>query len=196
LSFLAEALVPLALVPLFGQWRLLFVVPGLAEVLSSRWSITYTMGQHYAGVWVGWMLVVYALTLASIVIGCGMKFATRLAIASIVICVLNLSLASPTHWKHYLRPVNAHDRAIDAVIATLPPDAAVGTHDEIYSHLGFDRNARNEWASKPEYILVDDTYPSDTWQKLGRADLAEFVHANGYALVTSSDGVELYHRKS
>ena len=196
LSFLAEAFVPLCLVPLFGRWTLLLVVPGLVEVLSSRWSITYTMGQHYAGVWVGWMLVVDVLTLAALALKRGARFGSRLAVASIVICVLNLALASPTHWKHYLRRVNAHDHAIDAVIATLPADAAVGTHDEIYSHLGFDRNARNEWASKPDYILVDATYPSEAWQKIGRTDLATFVHANGYTLVRSEDGVELFHHQT
>jgi uncharacterized membrane protein len=56
-GFLLEAFVPLCFVPLLS-WRVLIVVPGLIEVLASRWSITYTMGQHYAGVWAGEMLVV------------------------------------------------------------------------------------------------------------------------------------------
>jgi len=193
LSFLLEAFVPLCFVPLFG-WRALIVVPGLIEVLSSHWSITYTMGQHYAGVWVGEMLVAYALGLAAFAPTRGPRFATRLAIASLVICVLNLSLASPTHWRHYLAPVNAHDRVIDAFIAALPPDAAVGTHDEIYSHLGFDPNARNEWASLPEYVLVDNTYPSAGWQQIGRKQLDDLVHDRVYTLLRSEDGVELYRR--
>jgi uncharacterized membrane protein len=195
LSFLAEALVPLCLLPLFG-WGFLIVVPGLVEVLSSHWSITYTMGQHYAGVWIGEMLVVYALTLAKFARERSPRFAVRLATASIVICVLNLSLASPTHWRHYLAPVNAHDRVIDAFIASLPPDAAVGTHDEIYSHLGFDPNARNEWATHPEYILVDDTYPSPGWQDIGRKQLAGLVHRGVYTLLRAEDGVQLYRLKT
>ena len=113
-----------------------------------------------------------------------------------MICVLNLSLASPTHWRHYLAPVTAHDRAIDALIATLPPDAAVGTHDEIYSHLGFDPNARNEWASQPEYVLVDDTYPSDFWHNVLRPQLNGLVQQHVYVLQRSEDGVELYRRSS
>ena len=193
LSFLLEALVPLCFVPLFG-WSVSIVLPGLIEVLSSQWSITYTMGQHYAGVWVGEMLVAYALTLASLAGRRGPRFASRLAVASLVICVLNLSLASPTHWRHYLAPVNAHDRVIDAFIAALPPDAAVGTHDEIYSHLGFDPNARLEWASQPEYVLVDNTYPSQAWQDTGRKALADLVAHHVYALVRAQDGVELYRK--
>jgi uncharacterized membrane protein len=193
LSFLLEALVPLCFVPLFG-WGVLLVLPGLIEVLSSQWSITYTMGQHYAGVWVGEMLVAYALTLASFANRRGLRVAIRLAVASLVICVLNLSLASPTHWRHYLAPVDAHDRVIDAFIAALPQDAAVGTHDEIYSHLGFDPNARLEWASHPEYILVDDAYPSQAWQEIGRRQLADLVARHVYTLEQAQDGVELYRK--
>ena len=192
-SFLLEAFVPLCFLPVFG-WRVLIVVPGLVEVLSSHWSITYTMGQHYAGVWVGEMLVAYALGLAAFAAARGPRFAMRLAIASLVICVLNLSLASPTHWRHYLAPVNAHDRVLDAFVAGLPPNAAVGTHDEIYSHLGFDPNARNEWASLPEYVLVDNSYPSAGWQQIGRKQLDDLVRRRVYVLLRSEDGVELYRR--
>jgi hypothetical protein len=193
LSYLLEAFVPLCFVPFYG-WRVLIAVPGLIEVLSSRWSITYTMGQHYAGVWIGWMLVAYALALAAFARDRGLRFASRLGVASIVICVLNLSLASPTHWRHYLGPVTAHDRVLDAFVAALPPNAEVGTHDEIYSHLGFDPNARNEWASLPEYVLVDDTYPSPDWQQAGREQLAALVRQHVYVLLRSEDGVELYHK--
>jgi hypothetical protein len=192
LSFLLEALVPLCFVPFFG-WRVLIAVPGLIEVLSSNWSITYTMGQHYAGVWIGWMLIAYALALAAFARERSPRFASRLATASIVICLLNLGLASPTHWRHYLAPVNAHDRVLDAFVASLPPDAQVGTHDEIYSHLGFDRNARNEWASLPEYVLVDETYPSALWHDVTRPKLLALVRSHVYTLLRKKDGVELYH---
>ena len=192
LSFLLEALAPLCFVPFFG-WRVLIAVPGLIEVLSSRWSITYTMGQHYAGVWVGEMLVAYALAITAFARERSPRLASRLAVASIVICVLNLSLASPTHWRHYLAPVNAHHRVLDAFVAALPPDAEVGTHDEIYSHLGFDPNARNEWASHPEYILVDATYPSTFWHEVARPKLLALVRTHVYKLLRAKDGVELYH---
>ena len=126
-SFLLEAFVPLCFVPFAGRGVLL-VVPGLIEVLSSRWSITYTMGQHYAGVWVGEMLVAYALALGLLAQERGSRFASRLAVASLALCVLNLSVASPTHWRHYLGPITAHDRVLDRFVAALPPRAAVYKH--------------------------------------------------------------------
>jgi uncharacterized membrane protein len=192
-SFLLEAFVPLCFVPLAG-WRVLIVLPGLIEVLSSRWSITYTMGQHYAGVWVGEMLVAYALALGALAQERGSRFASRLAITAIVLCVLNLSVASPTHWRHYLGPVTAHDRVLDAFLAALPPQAAVGTHDEVYAHLGFDRNAQIGWATRPDYILVDDDYPSSAWRETGRPQIAALVAHHVYALVRAQDGIELYRR--
>jgi hypothetical protein len=70
----------------------------------------------------------------------------------------------------------------------------VGTHDEIYSHLGFDPNARDEWATLPQYVLVDNTYPSAGWQDIGRKQLADLVHDRIYTLLRADDGVELYHR--
>jgi len=192
-SYLLEAFIPLCFVPFYG-WRVLIVVPGLIEVLSSRWSITYTMGQHYAGVWIGWMLVAYVLALAAFARERSPMFATRLATASLVICLLNLGLASPTHWRHYVGPITAHDRVLDAFVAALPPNAAVGTHDEIYSHLGFDPNARNDWSSQPQYILVDNRYPSMDWQTVGRAQIADLVRRHVYTVVRSEDGVELLKR--
>ena len=194
-SYLLEAFIPLCFVPLFG-WPALIVVPGLVEVLSSRWPYTYTMGQHYAGVWIGEMLVAYGIALAAFARRRSPRFATRLAIASIVICLLNLGLASPTHWRHYLGPVTVHDRVLNQFIAGLPPDAAVGTHDELYSHLGFDRNARNEWASQPAYILVDNQYPSDYWHNVGRKALDELVRRHVYTLLKADDGVELYRKNA
>ena len=59
-AYFLEALVPLlflcCLSPLF-----LVALPAFAEVLLSHESITYTMGQHYAGVWIGYVLAAFAL---------------------------------------------------------------------------------------------------------------------------------------
>ena len=139
------------------------------------------------------MLVAYALALAATHAEAASHFAARLAVASLALCVINLSVASPTHWRHFLGPVTAHDRVLDAFVAALPPQAA-GTHDEIYAHLGFDPNARNEWASLPQYVLVDDDYPSQAWQTIGRPQLAALVSRHVYTLVRAEDGVELYRR--
>ncbi len=196
ISFLLEAFVPLCFVPFFG-WAGLLVAPGLIEVLSSQWSITYTMGQHYAGVWVGEMLVAYALALAAFGRTRGPVFASRLAIASLVICVLNLG-PRVAHALEALPLAGERARPRDRFVHRLAAagcGAASGTHDEIYSHLGFDPNARLDWVGYlPMYLLVDDTYPSDAWQITGRKTVADYVRRRIYRLMRSEDGVELYER--
>jgi len=193
ISYLLEAFVPLCFVPLVRR-HVLYVIPGLIEVLASRWSITYTMGQHYAGVWVGEMLVAYALTIAALAAARGATFARRLAVASLVLCLLNLSLASPTHWGHYLRARTAHDAVLDAVLRELPPDAAIGSFDEVYAHLGFDPNAVLGIAGDPQYILLDRNYPSAYWRDVVTPQVRALVATNRYRLVRSTDGVELFER--
>ena len=193
ISYLLEAFVPLCFVPL-ASMRVVFVIPGLVEVLSSRWSITYTMGQHYAGVWTGEMLVAFALTIAAIATSRGAAFAQRLAVASLVVCVLNLSLASPTHWRHYLAPRTAHDAVLDSFLAALPPDAPIGTFDEVYAHLGFDPAAQIGVAGSPQYVLLDRQYPSAEWRDVIAPRVRELARRGTYRLVRAEDGVELYRR--
>lgn len=191
-TFMLEVLLPLAFLPLLSRGFLL-AIPGLLEVLSSRWSITYTMGQHYAGVWIAWVLVAFALAVAKIAAGKPAR-AHLLVRACIALCVLNLAVASPTHWGHFLRTRNAHDAALDRIIAQVPPDSPVGTFDEAYAHLGFNRHAQIGLGAQPEYALFDERYDSAAWRALYRPQLEAFVRAGTYAPIASDDGVTLYRR--
>ena len=194
LTFLLEAFVPLLFIPLRTQW-FFFAVPGLVEVLSSRWSITYTMGQHYAGVWIAYVLAAYAVGLAAIARSRPER-ALLLARIAIGICVLNLAAASPTHWGHYLRARNAHDAALDRLVAQVPPAAAVATYDEVYSHLGFDPNAQIGFSPQdvPEYALFDERYDGGAWLKIYRPRLQQLIAQGRYAPVAIEDGATLYRR--
>ena len=57
---LLEAFVPLAFLPLRSR-AIVLAIPGFAEVLASREPLTYTMGQHYAAVWVPYVLVAFVI---------------------------------------------------------------------------------------------------------------------------------------
>jgi uncharacterized membrane protein len=191
-TFMVEVLLPLLFVPLVTPW-FAFALPGLVEVLSSRWSITYTMGQHYGGVWIAYVLAAFA-------VGIGQVAATRpqlalnLARASLAVCVLNLAVASPTHWGHYLRLRSAHDAALDRLVAQVPPHAAVATYDEVYSHLGFDPNAQIGFDPQayPEYALFDERYDGAAWRTMYRPRLLELLRAGTYRAIATEDGATLY----
>ena len=194
LSFLLEVFVPLLFVPLRTPW-ILFAVPGLAEVLSSRWSITYTNGQHYAGVWIAYVLAAFAVGLAAIARDRPQR-ARAFAFASLALCALNLIVASPTHWAHYLRARNAHDAALDALVARVPPGAGVATYDEVYSHLGFDPAAQIGFSPDPlpPYALYDERYDGGAWLQTYRPRLHELTREGRYVPVATGDGATLYRR--
>jgi uncharacterized membrane protein len=193
LTFLLEALGPLLFVPLLSRWFVL-AVPGLIEVLASRWSITYTMGQHYAGVWIAYVLAAFVFALAGIARRDRPR-AEKLAKSAATVCLLVLIVASPTHWGHFLRLRTAHDATLDRVIAQVPADASVGAVDELYVHLSLNPNARPGFDGHPEYLVVDDMYDSPTWRGRYKPQLDALLASGDYALVEKEDGVRLYRER-
>lgn len=189
-SFVIEVLAPLLFLPLRSAWFLL-ALPGLVEVLASRWSITYTMGQHYAGVWIAYVLAAFVVALAAIAKKNRAR-AELLAKLSMLVCALILVFASPTHWGHFLGVQTAHDRALNRILARIPASAQVGAVDEVYTHLSLDPNAQTGFAGSPEYLVVDARYDSATWRTLYEPELDARLHTGGYQSVTNDDGVTLY----
>jgi uncharacterized membrane protein len=194
LGFLLEVLLPLLFVPLGTPW-FVFAVPGLVEVLSSRWSITYTNGQHYAGIWIAYVLAAFAVGIASVARSHPSR-AVGLATTAIAVCALNLIVASPTHWGHYLRARSAHDAALDRLVAGVPATATVATYDEVYAHLGFDPGAQIGFSpqTEPDYALFDERYDGGAWLLTYRPRLLELVRAGRYVPVAGADGATLYRR--
>lgn len=189
-AYLVEALLPLAFVCVVSP-AFVLALPGFAEVLGSHESMTYTMGTHYAAIWIGYVLFAFALGLAT-------TFArrprpARLALrASIALCAIDLIFASPTHWGHYLGPRTAHDAALDAAVARVGRDLEVGTSDEIYAHVGFDPNAELGLDRAPRYALVDATNATSWFTARWLPTLRRGAAERRYRLVWHDDGLELY----
>jgi len=192
-AYFLEALVPLAFAPLFSP-AFVLALPGFAETLGSHESITYTMGQHYAAVWIPYVLFAYALAVAR-AYKRSPALAVRLTATSAALCILVLAFASPTHWGHYLRARNAHDAALDRSIARLGPGAFVGTSDEIYAHLGFDPSAHLGLRSRPRYVLVDEENAHSWFDAEWHEPLAvRNARIGPYRLLWADHDVELYER--
>ena len=193
-AYFLEALVPLAFVPLASP-AFLLALPAFAEVLASHESIVYTMGQHYAAVWIGYVLFAYALALGA-AYARAPRTARSLSRASLVLCALVLAFASPTHWGHYVRARNAHDALLDRVIARLPPDANVGTLEELYSHLGFDPHAELGLARNPRYALLDTALVHSAIEERYEPVVREALRRGLYRVVWRDGSVTLYERDS
>ena len=138
LGFLVLAFGPLLFAPLFSPAILLAVAP-LGEVLLSRMPTTFTMGTHYAGAWIGYVLFAFAIALRRI-----SRDRLRIVLgACIALCVVEFLVADPLHPGLNLRRVEARDLALDHFLTTLPEGAGVATQEEAYTHLALtDPNAR------------------------------------------------------
>ena len=91
-----------------------------------------------------------------------------------------------------MRLRTAHDVAIDRAFEWLPPSAPVGTHDELYAHLGFDPNASLGLRRDPHYALFDNTYYSSYWVERVQPKLLADVAAGSYRIVRTNDGIQLF----
>ena len=187
LTYLLEAFAPLLFVPLFAP-VVLASLPGLAECLLSHESLTYTMGQHYAAVWIGYVLVAFAQAAP--------QFAAWARWGSLTACVLVLALASPTHWAHFLRARTAHDGVLDAYVRSIPSSVSVGTHDEVYAHLGFVPGAQIGLDPEPQVALFDSSYRSTAWLERVRPRFTELLRRGAYRIVREQDGVVEAERTS
>ena len=192
-SYVAEALTPLLFVPLLSPVFLL-AMPGFVEDLASKEAITFTMGTHYAAVWIGFVLVAFVLGLARIARRRDVARARLVVRLCAVVCVVNVVFASPAHYAHFLRARTAHDAELDAVIARVVPDADLGTQDELFTHLGFDPHASLGLTRDPQCLLVDRTSTSVFWIGRDRPALDAALAHGTYRLARSYGDLDLYVR--
>jgi uncharacterized membrane protein len=197
LGFLLLVFAPLGFLP----WRSRFIwlaLPPLAEVLLSRMSTTFTLGTHYAGAWLGYVLVAFAFAVRKL----PAQRAMRWLWACAALCVLELAVADPLHPGLNLRAPQPRDAALDALLASLPRNVSIATQEEAYTHLALDDpNATLLPESSGErvgtcYVLVDRDFPdSPRLQEYGPA-FKKLVAARAYATVRISGGIELYRRSN
>ncbi|GAC1311277.1 MAG: hypothetical protein NVSMB19_25680 [Vulcanimicrobiaceae bacterium] len=191
-AYVFEAFLPLAFAALASP-AIAFAIPGFVEVLGSHESITYTMGQHYAAVWIAYVLFAFALAIGATYARAPRR-ATAVVRAALALCALVLVFASPTHWGHYVRARTAHDAARDRALARLPRDAEVGVADDFYAHLGFDPHALLGFERRPRYALLDAKDDGAALNVTWRPIIVAAARSGAYRLVWSDDGVELYER--
>jgi uncharacterized membrane protein len=195
IGFLALVLLPLGLFPLRSR-TIWFALPGFAEVLLSRMSTTFTLGTHYAGAWMGWLLVAFAFALRR----APERARTRGLIVAFACCAIELAVANPMHPGMNLRPVQARDRALDRALRALPRDASIATQEEAYTHLALsDPNATllPDDPNAPEercFVLIDEDFPdSPRLQEYG-ARLRALIAKGRYTLVRTDGAIMLYRR--
>ena len=157
LTYVLEALVPLAFVPL--RTRLAWLaVPGFAIVLLANSGLVWRMGMHYAALWIPWLLLAFAAGIASL------RLQRRWTIAAFVLSSVVLIAFSPLHPLHYLKPSYHALGDARAALACVPLDARVATHDEWYTAIAARRPGAmvlgDRVTRSVDYVVFAEDFPN------------------------------------
>jgi uncharacterized membrane protein len=197
LWFAVAILAPLAFLPVRSRVMWLAAAP-LAEVLLSRMSTTYTLGTHYAGAWIGYVLIAFAAAVASV----PPRVLRRTLWWAVALASIELLAANPLHPGLNLRAPQPRDAALDAALAGLPRYASLATQEEAYTHFALEDPLarllpeRESVDTQACFVLVDRDFPESARLTEYGAKLASLVGAGTYVPILSEGGIELYRRVS
>jgi uncharacterized membrane protein len=192
LTYILEAFVPLAFLPLLSWWVLL-ALPGAVIVLLANSGYVWRMGDHYAALWIPWLLVAAVTGVVSLVRRRTPQLAQRWILTAGVLCAVFLIAFDPLHPVHYLHPYY-HDLA-DArrAIGCVPKDATLATYDEWFSAIAAQRpRATIDRTSGMQYLVYADDFPSAAYQQRLRPAVAAEVAAGRYRVVCRYGDVAVY----
>lgn len=161
LTYMLEALVPLALLPLRSPWSLL-ALPGGTIVLLANSGYVWRMGDHYAALWIAWLLVATVASVASLVRRGGERRAMRATIIAGALCVVFLIAFNPLHPLHYLHSYYGDLPDARRAIACVPKSASMATYDEWFSAVAAQRpRATIDRSGGVEYLVYASDFSSD-----------------------------------
>ncbi|MGA8575678.1 MAG: DUF2079 domain-containing protein [Candidatus Cybelea sp.] len=196
IGFALLIFVPLLFLPFRTSMIALAVAP-LAEVLLSRMPTTFTLGTHYSGAWVGYVLVAFAVAVRALE-----PARARVAlVACVVLSLVEFAVADPLHPGLNLHRPQARDAALDGFLRTLPPNANVATQEEAYTHLALaDPYARllperPQAAAEASVVLIDSDFPNSPRLQEYGSTLARAIREGRYVLVRKSGGIALYEAR-
>ncbi|MBV8365638.1 MAG: DUF2079 domain-containing protein [Candidatus Eremiobacteraeota bacterium] len=194
ISYLIEAFVPLALLPLVTRWWLL-ALPGLIVVLASTAQSIRTMGTQYSLLWAPWPLIATALALIVVMSTAGERAAAQRASAAIALCVLFLIAFNPMHVGYYLRAPYRDLAAAQRALACVPPDASFATHDEWFTHVAGTRALANgDVVDGVEYLVYADDYNDATFEREIKPKLHAQIATGRWRVTCSEGAVKTYQR--
>ncbi len=161
LTYVLEALVPLAFLPLRSLWSLL-ALPGGAIVLLANSGYVWRMGDHYAALWIPWLLVGTIVAVAALMKHRGARIAGRATTAAIILCAVFLVAFNPLHPLHYLHSYYHDLTDARRAIGCVPKDASMATYDEWFSAVAAQRpRATIDRAAGVQYLVYAADFSSD-----------------------------------
>jgi uncharacterized membrane protein len=192
LTYVLEALVPLAFLPLRSWWSLL-ALPGGGIVLLANSGYVWRMGDHYAALWIPWLLVGTVAAVAAIAKRRSAPVARRWTATAGVLCALFLIAFNPLHPLHYLHPYYYDLSAARRAIECVPKDASMATYDEWFSAVAAQRpRATIDRAGGVEYLVYARDFSSDPNQARLWPQIQAEVARGSYRIACRYDDVVTY----
>jgi uncharacterized membrane protein len=191
IAYIVAMLVPLLGICLLSRCMLL-AIPGLLECLLSRVPAAYTIGQHYAAVWVPYVLVAFAIGV-SVLWQRQRKLVEPALLLSLGISLfINIS-ASPNAWSTSLSARSHENDVLDDFISRLPHQASVTAFCPAYAHLGMYPNATVYAKSPTTFVIVYPQRDIAEWD----GQEQQFVAASrGYSVLLDLNGLKIFERKA
>jgi uncharacterized membrane protein len=190
LTYVLEALVPLAFIPLRSRLAWL-AVPGFAIVLLANSGLVWRMGMHYAALWIPWLLIAFAAGIASL------RVWRRWTTIAFILSTIVLIAFSPLHPLHYLRPSYFALDDARAALACVPPGTTVATHDEWYTAIAARRSGAMVLGDDPppaEWLVVADDYPNRAFAQTVLPRVQDRVRSGEYRVACRHGSVAAYQR--
>jgi uncharacterized membrane protein len=178
LTYVLEALVPLAFVPLRSRLAWL-AVPGFAIVLLANSGLVWRMGMHYAALWIPWLLIAFAGGIATL------RLRRRWTTITFVLSSVVLVAFSPLHPLHYLKPSYHSLADARAALACVPAAATLATHDEWYTAVAARRPGAMVLGDRvaslgADYLVVAEDYPNAAVQATVLPQVRSLVADHAY----------------
>ncbi len=188
LTYLLEALIPLAFLPLRSRLAWL-AVPGFAIVLLANSGLVWRMGMHYAALWIPWLLIAFAAGIAAL------AHPRRSTTVAFALSAIVLVAFSPLHPLHYLKPSYRALGDARAAMACVPAGASVATHDEWYTAVSARRANVTVLGDDPPptaYLVVADDYPNRAFAEQVLPKVRALVAAGTYRRMCTFGHVSAY----
>lgn len=163
LTYLLEAFVPLAFLPLLTRWTWL-AFPGFAGILLASDQSVWRMGMHYVLLWAPWMVLAAAWALVRLRTRRSERAALNWWRTAVALCIVFLIFFNPMHPAHYLtREPYQHSTEAARAFDCVPHDAPVATLDEWYAHEALSHPGATVFGNDPQHFRGYLVYASD-WQ--------------------------------